>query len=87
MGYGIGAPDPINWVATPDGELETDKPSDLFVMTEVAADAADGTDAGWVYGTLTRAGKVTGAGRLASCIGCHERAPRDRLFGLAARPR
>jgi hypothetical protein len=43
-----------------------------------------GTDAGWVYGTVTPDGKqVTSAGRVESCMGCHQDAPHDRLFGLA----
>jgi hypothetical protein len=41
------------------------------------------TDDGWVYGTLTPDGKtVTGVGRLENCMGCHQKAPHGRLFGL-----
>lgn len=54
----------------------------LFVMLKLDA-KTQGTDAGWVYGTLTADGKtVTSAGRVASCMKCHVDAPRDRLFGL-----
>jgi hypothetical protein len=53
----------------------------LFVMHKLAADTAD-TDQGWVYGTIDRDGVVTGAGRMASCMRCHERATDDRRFGL-----
>lgn len=53
----------------------------LFVMHKLAADTA-GTDQGWVYGTVDRDGVVTGAGRMASCMRCHEEATEDRRFGL-----
>ena len=43
----------------------------------------EGTDAGWIYGTLTPDGKtVTSAGRVQRCMDCHDVAPHDRLFGL-----
>ena len=42
-----------------------------------------GTDEGWVYGTVTADGKkVTAAGRVQSCINCHQDARNDRLFGI-----
>jgi hypothetical protein len=53
----------------------------LFIMLKLD-DATPDTDAGWVYGTVTPRGEVTAAGRVASCMGCHVKAPRDRLFGL-----
>jgi hypothetical protein len=53
----------------------------LFVMHKLAADTKD-TDHGWVYATIDRDGHVTGAGRMASCIRCHEDAVEDRRFGL-----
>ena len=41
-----------------------------------------GADDGWVYGTVSADGKtVTSAGRVASCMKCHETRP-TRLFGL-----
>jgi hypothetical protein len=43
-----------------------------------------GTDAGWVYATLTPTGEVTSAGRVASCMGCHVSAKHERLFGSNA---
>jgi hypothetical protein len=55
---------------------------DLFVMFKTDP-AAEGTDGGWVYGTVSADGKtVTSAGRVESCMGCHAKAPKDRLFGL-----
>ena len=42
------------------------------------------TDEGWVYGTVSADGKtVTSAGRVQSCMNCHQDAPHDRLFGVA----
>lgn len=54
----------------------------LYVMAKLAKDEP-GTDAGWVYGTISAdLQTITAAGRLPSCIACHEQAPKDRLFGL-----
>ena len=54
----------------------------LFVMFQI--DAKDPrADAGWIYGTTAPDGKaITGIGRLPNCMGCHEKAPHGRLFGL-----
>jgi len=55
----------------------------LFIMFHAGADTAD-TDQGWVYGTVSADGKtVTSAGRVKSCMECHEQAPHGRLFGIA----
>jgi hypothetical protein len=54
----------------------------LFIMF-FAGPKTDGTDGGWVYGTVTPDGKtVTGVGRMESCMNCHQKAPYGRLFGL-----
>ncbi|MBL8727634.1 MAG: cytochrome P460 family protein [Planctomycetes bacterium] len=53
----------------------------LFVMHKLDARTPD-TDQGWVYATIDRDGIVTAAGRVASCIRCHENADEDRRFGL-----
>ena len=53
----------------------------LFVMHKLAPNT-DGTDQGWVYGTIDAKGQVTGAGRMASCMRCHQDADNDRRFGL-----
>ncbi len=54
----------------------------LFVMLKLDP-KTDGTDKGWVYGTLTADGKtVTSSGKVASCMQCHVRGSRERLFGL-----
>jgi hypothetical protein len=53
----------------------------LFVMFKMDP-RTPGTDEGWVYGTVTPDGKqVTSAGRVESCMNCHQGAPHDRLFG------
>jgi hypothetical protein len=67
-----------------DGKLyHAKRKAGLFVMYKTDPAAPD-TDRGWVYGTLTADGKtVTAAGRVASCMGCHVKAERDRLFGLS----
>lgn len=77
-GYREGVP-----FARKDGKLyRTDKQGELFIMFKTAADQA-GTDQGWVYGTVTPDGKsVTSAGRVESCMSCHQAARHDRLFGL-----
>jgi hypothetical protein len=58
------------------------KQADLFIMMKFDR-TTPGTDAGWVYGTVTPDGKeVIAAGKLDSCIKCHAEAKNDRLFGL-----
>jgi hypothetical protein len=45
------------------------------------------TDEGWIYATVSAAGQVTAAGRVASCMGCHETsATHERLFGVSLSP-
>jgi hypothetical protein len=54
----------------------------LFMMFKLAEETPD-TDLGWVYGTVSADGKTaTAAGKVQSCIECHEKAPRDRLVGM-----
>ena len=53
----------------------------LFVMHKLEPGTPD-TDDGWVYATIDRTGTVTAAGRIASCISCHEKGTDDRRFGL-----
>lgn len=57
------------------------EPMGLYVIFKPKKPLAE-TDAGWVYGTIATDGKlVTSAGRVASCMGCHEDAKHERLFG------
>lgn len=56
----------------------------LFVIFKPTQAGVD-TDAGWVYGTIAADLKtVTSAGKVASCMGCHQEAAKGRLFGLPA---
>lgn len=50
---------------------------------DAAGEANDSasTDNGWVYATVTPKGEITGAGRMASCMECHQK-HEGRLFGL-----
>lgn len=62
--------------------LTTGKQADLYIIMKLAANTP-GTDDGYVYGTVTPDGKrVTSAGRVERCMGCHDNAPHERLFGL-----
>lgn len=56
------------------------EPGPLFLMFQPGKTAKK-TDAGWIYATVESNGKVTGAGRMQSCMECHRKRP-DRLFGL-----
>lgn len=75
-------PPAIDHLATDRGTLWVGEPRGLYVMTKVADAAVDGTDAGWIYGTITPDGTVTSAGRVGSCMRCHETTGHDRLFGV-----
>jgi hypothetical protein len=58
------------------------KQADLFIMVKLDP-KTPGTDDGWVYGTVSPDGKkVTSAGRVQSCMRCHQEAKHDRQFGL-----
>ncbi len=58
------------------------KKAGLYIMYKTQT-VTDATDNGWVYGTVTSDGKtVTSAGRVQSCMNCHQEAKYDRLFGL-----
>jgi hypothetical protein len=69
--------------ARKDGRLyHADRQAELFIMFKMDPKTPD-TDQGWVYGTVTADGKkVTSAGRVESCMRCHQKATHDRLFGL-----
>ena len=69
-----------------DVPFRADKLSGLFIMYKLDP-ATPGTDNGWVYGTVMPDRKsVTSAGRVRSCMNCHEATPHDRLFGLPLPP-
>lgn len=57
-------------------------PMGLYVLFKPRASDPAATDAGWVYGTIAAdMTTITGAGKIASCMGCHQPLP-GRLFGL-----
>jgi len=57
----------------------------LYIMFKLDA-ATPGTDGGWVYATITADGQLTAAGKIQSCVGCHQEAEHDRLFGVPKAP-
>ena len=75
----------VDGVSTPfaarNGKLyRTGKLRGLYVMAREGD--ADRTDNGWWYGTILPDGTVTAAGRIESCMRCHEQAGDHRLFGV-----
>jgi hypothetical protein len=75
-------PTPICTLEIGGRRLRAGAPTGLFIMAKAGAADAPGTDLGWIYGTTAPDGTVTSAGRVASCMRCHERATHERLFGL-----
>jgi hypothetical protein len=67
------------------GVYRASAPAGLFIMFRLDPTTPD-TDGGWVYATISTAGQVTSAGRVASCMGCHEVATHERLFGVPLSP-
>jgi hypothetical protein len=68
--------------AMQDGVLyRADKPAGLYIMFKVDP-ATPGTDGGWVYATILADGQLTSAGKVRSCVACHQEAAHDRLFGV-----
>ena len=67
--------------ATKGGKVfKASKPAGLFIMMKLDPKTPD-TDTGWVYGTVSVDGKtVTAAGKVESCMKCHQDAKYDRLF-------
>jgi hypothetical protein len=61
------------------------KRAGLYIMLKLDAGTPD-TDGGWVYATITADGQLTSAGRVASCMRCHQDAEHDRLFGVPEAP-
>ncbi|MBA3550316.1 MAG: hypothetical protein H0T76_27895 [Nannocystis sp.] len=58
------------------------EPMGLYVLFKPLKSEPAATDAGWVYGTIAADMKtITGAGKIDSCMGCHQSLP-GRLFGL-----
>jgi hypothetical protein len=57
----------------------------LFMMYRVDPSTPNSDD-GWIYATVSADRKVTGSGRIALCVGCHENADYGRLFGVPQSP-
>jgi hypothetical protein len=53
----------------------------LFIVMKLAANTPN-TDEGWRYAIVSPDLQVAAAGRLNTCVGCHQYAPHDRLFGV-----
>ena len=61
--------------------LAIGKPMDLYIMLKQKESTKD-NDEGWIYAVVSRDGKtVHKAGRIQSCIECHEDAQHDRILG------
>lgn len=77
----LPSPNVYSPIVMPDGtHLGAGAPRGLYAMRYLGADVA-GTDAGWIYGTITAGGTVTASGQVARCMRCHRGAPHGRLFG------
>lgn len=79
----LRTPEPVTFVVQADETLHIGEPAALFVMSKIGPPDLEGTDAGWIYGTLSPDGEtVTSVGKVQPCMDCHEAAPHERLFGL-----
>ncbi|HEX7445968.1 MAG TPA: cytochrome P460 family protein [Pirellulales bacterium] len=69
--------------ASRDGKVyRGDHQTGLFIMLKLDPETPE-TDEGWIYGTVMPDGKkVTSAGRVASCMECHQQTKGDRVFGI-----
>lgn len=67
------------------GVFRAGAPAGLYIMFKLDPTTPD-TDLGWGYATITKDGVVTASGRVGSCMGCHEDAPHERLFGVPKSP-
>lgn len=77
----IQTPEPVTFVIHEDETLYVGEQAELFIMIKLGAPDLEGTDAGWIYGTVTADGKtVTSTGKVEPCMDCHEAAPHERLF-------
>jgi hypothetical protein len=75
----------LTWYPAADAKPGERKPGargPTFIMHKLDP-ATEGTDEGWIYAAIDyESGKVTAAGKLANCMGCHKDARKDRMFGL-----
>ncbi len=62
--------------------LATGNQTDLFIMFKTDQHLHQ-TDQGWVYGVVSAdAKRVIQSGKIENCMGCHQDAGPDRLFGI-----
>lgn len=74
---------PVRYLRENGRLFHAQKKSGMFIMYRLDPATPD-TDNGWVYGTVAPDGQtVTSAGRVGSCMGCHQQAPNGRLFGIS----
>lgn len=79
---GTGSPDGRS-PAERDGQSWTaGERLDLYLMVRMADPSTEGTDQGWVYGTIAPDGTPSSAGNTAACRSCHIRSKNDRWFGI-----
>lgn len=72
---------PDNYAKDGDKYFKAADPTQLFIMTRLDSETP-GTDQGWVYGVVTADAKtVLSAGMIESCMDCHRKTTRDRLYG------
>ncbi len=70
---------PVGAVIAKEGH-KGDRRSMIFLMEKRGA-GYDAENGNWWYATLTTSGKVMNAGRVASCISCHDNADNDYVYG------
>ena len=62
--------------------FHTGEKTGLFIMMKTGQEDTDG---GWIYATASADGQaISAAGKIASCMECHQGAPSDRVFGLTS---
>ena len=71
---------PHGAISTWQGSFRPGGRAGLFIMLRDGRPESE--EAAWSYATVSAEGQVTAAGRIASCIRCHEDSPHDGLFGL-----
>lgn len=73
---------PVRYLRQGDRLYHAGTKAGLFILYRLDPGTPD-TDDGWVYGTVQADGAtVTSAGPVRSCMGCHLKALKGRLFGI-----
>ena len=79
-----GDPQPLNPAMRDGKPFRAGDPIGLFVMIQLAT-PREGTDQGWIYGTVAPDGTVSSARDSGACRDCHATRP-NRLFGIRRPP-